>query len=121
MTIAQDSTIKNNIGDALYRRIVRASINKENFRVYIVIPLLPGFSNVNAVQAVLYFIMRSINKGETSLYQRLIQSGSFLSKFFIRKCSIFPQIKRRNQARRLFDSLWIKKLGYSHGKISEFH
>ncbi|CAF5081753.1 unnamed protein product, partial [Rotaria sp. Silwood1] len=32
-------------------------------------------SNVNAVQAVLYFIMRSINKGETSLFQRLIRDG----------------------------------------------
>ncbi|CAF0819823.1 unnamed protein product [Adineta steineri] len=75
VSIANDATIKNNIGDALYRRIIRASINKEKFRVYIVVPLLPGFSNANAVQAVLYFIMRSINKGETSLYQRLRQSG----------------------------------------------
>ncbi|CAF4103528.1 unnamed protein product, partial [Rotaria sp. Silwood1] len=33
------------------------------------------YSNVNAVQAVLYFIMRSINKGETSLFQRLIRDG----------------------------------------------
>ncbi|CAF4325543.1 unnamed protein product, partial [Rotaria sp. Silwood2] len=75
ISIANDTTIKNLIGDALYRRIVRASINKEKFRVYVVLPLLPGFSNVNAVQAVLYFIMRSINKGETSLYQRLIRDG----------------------------------------------
>ncbi|CAF4617443.1 unnamed protein product, partial [Rotaria sp. Silwood2] len=73
ISIANDTTIKNLIGDALYRRIVRASINKEKFRVYVVLPLLPGFSNVYAVQAVLYFIMRSINKGETSLYQRLIR------------------------------------------------
>ncbi|CAF2780797.1 unnamed protein product [Rotaria sp. Silwood2] len=79
ISIANDTTIKNLIGDALYRRIVRASINKEKFRVYVVLPLLPGFSNVNAVQAVLYFIMRSINKGETSLYQRLIRDGKFLS------------------------------------------
>ncbi|CAF1532412.1 unnamed protein product, partial [Adineta ricciae] len=75
ISIAQDSTIKNGIGDALYRRIVRACIDKEKFRVYVIIPLLPGFSNVNAVQAVLYFIMRSINKGETSLFERLKQSG----------------------------------------------
>jgi len=75
ISIADDSTIKNGIADALYRRIIRANINKEKFRVYVVLPLIPGFSNVNAVQAVLYFIMRSINKGETSLYQRLKQSG----------------------------------------------
>ena len=54
---------------------MRASINREKFRVYVVIPLLPGFSNTNSVQAVLYFIMRSINKGESSLYQRLKRSG----------------------------------------------
>jgi len=75
ISVANDSTIKNGIGDALYRRISRAHINHEKFRVYVVLPLLPGFSNVNAVQAVLYFIMRSINKGETSLYQRLIKAG----------------------------------------------
>ncbi|CAF5066378.1 unnamed protein product, partial [Rotaria sp. Silwood1] len=75
VSISNDATIKNLIGDSLYRRIIRAATNKEKFRVYVVIPLLPGFSNVNAVQAVLYFIMRSINKGETSLFQRLIRDG----------------------------------------------
>ncbi|CAF3547959.1 unnamed protein product [Rotaria socialis] len=75
ISIAEDITIKNNIGDALFRRIRRAHINKEKFRVYVVLPLLPGFSNVNAVQAVLYFIMRSINKGETSLFERLKRHG----------------------------------------------
>ena len=81
ISIAQDSTIKNGIGEALYRRIIRANINREKFRIYVVVPLLPGFSNVNAVQAVLYFIMRSINKGETSLYQRLKQDGFSLTYF----------------------------------------
>ncbi len=81
ISIADDSTIKNGIAEALYRRIIRANINKEKFRVYVVLPLLPGFSNVNAVQAVLYFIMRSINKGDTSLYLRLKQNGTF---FYLR-------------------------------------
>jgi phospholipase D1/2 len=54
---------------------VRAHVNREKFRVYVVLPLLPGFSSEKAVQAVLYFIMRSINKGKTSLYQRLKASG----------------------------------------------
>ena len=48
----------------------------EKFRVYIVLPLLPGFDNINAVQAVLYFIMRSITKGENSLYKRLERAGN---------------------------------------------
>ncbi|CAF4919660.1 unnamed protein product, partial [Rotaria sp. Silwood1] len=75
VSIANDTTIKNLIDDALYHRIIDAANKKEKFRVYVVLPLLPGFSNENAVQAVLYCIMRSINKGETSLYQRLIRDG----------------------------------------------
>ncbi len=70
--------MKNHIADAFYRRIIRAYINKENFRIYIILPLLPGFSNANALQAVLYFMMKSINKGENSLYQRLKQAGRFV-------------------------------------------
>jgi hypothetical protein len=57
--------------------------NNETFRVYVVIPLLPGFDNVNAVQAVLHFIMRSITKGDTSLFKRLEKAGSFFSFDFI--------------------------------------
>ncbi|CAF3216807.1 unnamed protein product [Rotaria sp. Silwood2] len=75
VTIPNDSAIKNHIGDAIYRRIMRAHANKEKFRIHILLALLPGFSNANTIQAVLHFIMRSINKGEMSLYQRLKQNG----------------------------------------------
>ncbi|CAF3982782.1 unnamed protein product [Rotaria sordida] len=75
VTTVQDQKIKNRIGDALYNRIIRAHMNKEKFRVYVVLPLLPGFSNVNVVQAILELIMKSINKGETSIYQRLKNHG----------------------------------------------
>ncbi|CAF4844628.1 unnamed protein product [Rotaria sp. Silwood1] len=83
VSIATDTTITNLIADALYRRIIRAATHQEKFRVYVVLPLLPGFSNENAVQAVLYFIMRSINKGETSLYQRLIRDGVYNPEDYI--------------------------------------
>ncbi|CAF0855862.1 unnamed protein product [Rotaria sordida] len=75
VTTVQDKKIKNRIGDAVYNRIIRAHMNKEKFRVYVVLPLLPGFSNVNVVQAILELIMKSINKGETSIYQRLKNHG----------------------------------------------
>ena len=52
----------------------------EKFRIYIVLPLLPGFDNVNAVQAVLYFIMRSITKGDSSLFKRLERAGKSIRK-----------------------------------------
>ena len=51
----------------------------ENFRIYIVLPLLPGFDNINAVQAVLYYIMRSITKGDSSLFKRLERAGKSLT------------------------------------------
>ncbi|CAF1019078.1 unnamed protein product [Rotaria sordida] len=75
ITIAGDSVVKNQLAEALYRRILRAHTSREKFRIYIVLPLLPGFDNVNAVQAVLYFIMRSITKGESSLFKRLEKAG----------------------------------------------
>jgi len=54
----------------------------EKFRVYIVLPLLPGFDNINAVQAVLYFIMCSITKGDGSLFKRLEKAGKLCSYLF---------------------------------------
>ncbi len=48
---------------------------QEKFRIYVVLPLLPGFDNINAVQAVLFFIMRSITKGDASLFKRLERAG----------------------------------------------
>ena len=56
--------------------------NHEKFRIYVVLPLLPGFDNVNAVQAVLYFIMRSITKGEASLFKRLEKEGKINCRHF---------------------------------------
>ncbi|CAF3676974.1 unnamed protein product [Rotaria sp. Silwood1] len=69
--IAQDSVVQNQIADVLFRRIERAHKNAEKFRIYIVLPLLPGFDNTNAIQAVLYFIMRSIIKSDVSFFKRL--------------------------------------------------
>ncbi|CAF4116815.1 unnamed protein product, partial [Rotaria sordida] len=71
ITIGYDPQVRNQVGDTLFRRIERAHKSNEKFRVYIVIPLLPGFDSINAVQAVLFFIMRSITKGDSSLFKRL--------------------------------------------------
>ncbi|CAF3798250.1 unnamed protein product, partial [Rotaria sordida] len=75
VTIGQDPVVRNQLADVLFRRIERAYNNDEKFRIYIVLPLLPGFDSMNAVQAVLYFIMRSITKGDNSLYRRLENAG----------------------------------------------
>ncbi|CAF3792945.1 unnamed protein product [Rotaria sp. Silwood1] len=75
ITIAQDPDVRNLLGDTLFRRIERAHKLQEKFRIYVVLPLLPGFDSINAVQAVLYFIMRSITKGDSSLFKRLERAG----------------------------------------------
>ncbi|CAF4634970.1 unnamed protein product [Rotaria sp. Silwood1] len=75
ISIAQDSTVHNQLAEALFKRIHRAHILNEKFRIYIVLPLLPGFQSISAVQAVLYFIMRSITKGDSSLFKRLERAG----------------------------------------------
>ncbi|CAF1211187.1 unnamed protein product, partial [Adineta ricciae] len=92
VSIAQDAQVLNQIADTLFRRIDRAHKLNEKFRVYIVLPLLPGFDNVKAVQAVLYFIMRSITKGERSLFKRLEKAGvppeNYISFFGMRSHDI---------------------------------
>ncbi|CAF1283973.1 unnamed protein product [Rotaria sp. Silwood1] len=75
ITIAQDEVVRNKLSEVLFQRIKRAYKNDEKFRVYILLPLLPGFDNMKAVQAVLYFIMRSIIKGDNSLFKRLEKAG----------------------------------------------
>ncbi|CAF2677542.1 unnamed protein product [Rotaria sp. Silwood2] len=75
ITIAQDPSVRNQLGDTLFRRIERAHNLHEKFRIYIVLPLLPGFDSINAVQAVLFYIMRSITKGDGSLFKRLEKAG----------------------------------------------
>jgi phospholipase D1/2 len=48
---------------------------KAKFKVYIVLPLLPGFDSLNAIQAVQYYNLRSINLGEYSIYKSLKKAG----------------------------------------------
>ncbi|CAF1256002.1 unnamed protein product [Adineta steineri] len=92
VTVANDSFIQNPVSETLYQRIVRAHRLREKFCIYIVLPLLPGSDNVNIVQASLYFIMRSIAKGDNSLFKRLeiagIQPNDYISFFGLRQYDI---------------------------------
>ena len=38
-----DPQVRNSIADALFKRILRAHNEKKNFRVYVIMPLIPGF------------------------------------------------------------------------------
>uniref|UniRef100_A0A3P9K1M0 Phospholipase n=1 Tax=Oryzias latipes TaxID=8090 RepID=A0A3P9K1M0_ORYLA len=69
--------VYNGIGDAIVNRILRAHREQKKYRVFVVIPLLPGFegdltaNTGNAIQAILHFTFRTICRGEKSILQRL--------------------------------------------------
>ncbi|CAF1263575.1 unnamed protein product, partial [Didymodactylos carnosus] len=58
-----------------YIQLIDTAKNHEKFRVYVVLPLLPGFNTENAIEAVLYLTMRSISKDGNSLCSRLKDAG----------------------------------------------
>uniref|UniRef100_A0A667ZWU6 Phospholipase n=1 Tax=Myripristis murdjan TaxID=586833 RepID=A0A667ZWU6_9TELE len=72
-----DRTIHNCIGDVLTERILRAYREKMRFRVYVVMPLLPGFEGDissgggQAIKAIMYFNYRTMCRGEHSIIERL--------------------------------------------------
>uniref|UniRef100_A0A3B3ZFM6 Phospholipase n=1 Tax=Periophthalmus magnuspinnatus TaxID=409849 RepID=A0A3B3ZFM6_9GOBI len=65
ISCSDGKTVYNGIGDAIVNRILRAHEQKK-YRVYIVIPLLPGFEGdvtsgeANAINAILHFTYQSI-------------------------------------------------------------
>ncbi|XP_037322952.1 phospholipase D2 [Pungitius pungitius] len=72
-------TIYNGIGDAIVNRILRAHREKKKYRVFVVVPLLPGFEGDislgggNAIQAILHFTYRTMCRGEHSILSRLTE------------------------------------------------
>ncbi|XP_057670646.1 phospholipase D2 [Diorhabda carinulata] len=72
---------KNQIGEALYKRIIRAYKAKEVFRVYIVMPLLPGFEGEvggpsgTSLHAITHWNYLSISKGKDAILNRLKDAG----------------------------------------------
>ncbi|XP_030375279.1 phospholipase D2 isoform X2 [Scaptodrosophila lebanonensis] len=73
--------VRNQIGETLFKRIVRAHKERKNFRVYVIMPLLPGFegdvggSTGNAVRAITHWNYASISRGRTSILTRLQEAG----------------------------------------------
>uniref|UniRef100_A0A671Q1W1 phospholipase D n=1 Tax=Sinocyclocheilus anshuiensis TaxID=1608454 RepID=A0A671Q1W1_9TELE len=68
-----DKSIDNSIGDALTERILLAYREKKKFRVYVVMPLLPGFegdisSGGGAIKAIMHFNYRVKMQPEWPLY-----------------------------------------------------
>ncbi|KAL1132099.1 hypothetical protein AAG570_010057 [Ranatra chinensis] len=73
--------VKNQVSDAIYKRIMRAHKEGSVFRVYIVLPLLPGFEGEvgtpsgTALHSITHWNYASISRGKDSLLGRLKESG----------------------------------------------
>ncbi|XP_077530546.1 phospholipase D isoform X2 [Haemaphysalis longicornis] len=72
-----NTTVENQIGEALFQRILKAHRNQQNFRVYVVMPLLPAFEGEvgtdsgTAIQAITHWNYASICRGDSSILERL--------------------------------------------------
>lgn len=77
ISCADDKVVFNKIGDAIAKRILKAYRENQRYRVYVVIPLLPGFEGDistgggNALQAIMHFNYRTMCRGENSILGQL--------------------------------------------------
>uniref|UniRef100_A0A8C6CSB4 Phospholipase n=1 Tax=Moschus moschiferus TaxID=68415 RepID=A0A8C6CSB4_MOSMO len=77
ISCADDRVVFNKIGDAIAQRILKAHRGSQRYRVYVVIPLLPGFEGDistgggNALQAIMHFNYRTMCRGENSILGQL--------------------------------------------------
>ncbi|XP_003387699.1 PREDICTED: phospholipase D1-like [Amphimedon queenslandica] len=76
---SQPPDIENTIMEKLAERIIRAHDNNESFHVIVVMPLKPDFSgnweDNDHLRGVSYRIYSTVQTGENSLYNRLMDSG----------------------------------------------
>lgn len=80
-TKSGNTVIENNIGDAIYQRVLRAHQNGEKWRAIIIVPLVPGFpANIDetegsTVRLIMQLQYLSISRGPDSLLGRLNAAG----------------------------------------------
>nr|XP_030719482.1 phospholipase D1 isoform X1 [Globicephala melas] len=77
ISCSDDKVVFNKVGDAIAQRILKAHRESQRYRVYVVIPLLPGFEGDistgggNALQAIMHFNYRTMCRGENSILGQL--------------------------------------------------
>ncbi|XP_076235728.1 phospholipase D [Calliopsis andreniformis] len=75
------SAVKNRIGETLLKRILRAHREGAVFRVFVIMPLLPGFEGEvggpsgTALRAITHWNYASISRGRDAILNRLIEAG----------------------------------------------
>ena len=71
--------VKNTIAGALVQRILRAAQAGEKFKVVVVIPEVPGFAgnikDENSVKIIMAAQYRTINRGGSSIYEKIREAG----------------------------------------------
>ncbi|XP_063987421.1 phospholipase D2 [Diachasmimorpha longicaudata] len=73
--------VKNRIGETLLKRILRAHREGKVFRVFVVMPLLPGFEGEvggpsgTALHTITHWNYSSISRGKDAILNRLIEAG----------------------------------------------
>ncbi|KAM3601908.1 uncharacterized protein V6R79_021040 [Siganus canaliculatus] len=113
ISCADGKTVYNGIGDAIVKRILRAHSEQKKFRVFVVIPLLPGFEGDisagggNAIQAILHFTYRTMCRGENSILSQLNEVGDKWTEYIT-----FCGLRTHSQ---LSESL-VTELIYVHSK-----
>ncbi|CAD5217208.1 unnamed protein product [Bursaphelenchus xylophilus] len=94
VSMINSSEVTNEICKALCDRICRAHREGTTFRVYVLIPLLPGFEgdlgsgNYSALMAVLHWTLSSISKGPHSLIENLKINGIEKPFDYVSFCSL---------------------------------
>lgn len=94
ISCAGGRTTQNSIAEAIVKRISRAHKDNATFRVFIVIPLLPGFEgNIemgggNSIQAILHFTYSSICRGENSIISQLKEEMGDSWRQYLSVCSL---------------------------------
>ncbi|XP_053163806.1 phospholipase D1 isoform X2 [Hemicordylus capensis] len=77
ISCADDRVVSNRIGDAIAHRVLKAHRENKRYRVYVIIPLLPGFEGDistgggNALQAIMHFNYRTMCRGDNSILGQL--------------------------------------------------
>ncbi|KAL2085276.1 hypothetical protein ACEWY4_018596 [Coilia grayii] len=77
ISCADNKHVYNKVGDAIAERIIRAYKENKRYRVYVVIPLLPGFEGDIttgggiSLQAVMHFNYRTMNRSDCSIISQL--------------------------------------------------
>ncbi|XP_058805785.1 phospholipase D2 isoform X2 [Phymastichus coffea] len=76
-----NAMVKNRIGETLMKRILRAYREGSVFRVFVIMPLLPGFEGEvggptgAALRAITHWNYASISRGKDSIMNQLIEAG----------------------------------------------